>query len=50
LPTAIAAKGKQLVDRIERLGGIEGHRSTSQGWMGQYDIRPGKIQGTRSVA
>ena len=28
---------------IERLGGIEGHRSTSQGWMARHDIRPGKI-------
>jgi 5-methyltetrahydropteroyltriglutamate--homocysteine methyltransferase len=28
---------------IERLDGIEGHRSTSQGWMARHDIRPGKI-------
>jgi len=28
---------------IERLGGIRGHRSTSQGWMARHDIRPGKI-------
>src|SRR5437879_13386848 len=28
---------------IERLGGIDGHRSTSQGWMARHDIRPGKI-------
>src|SRR5258705_1566994 len=28
---------------IERLGGILGHRSTSQGWMARHDIRPGKI-------
>jgi len=28
---------------IERLGGIEGHRSISQGWMARHDIRPGKI-------
>jgi 5-methyltetrahydropteroyltriglutamate--homocysteine methyltransferase len=28
---------------IERLGGIAGHRSTSQGWMARHDIRPGKI-------
>jgi 5-methyltetrahydropteroyltriglutamate--homocysteine methyltransferase len=28
---------------IERLGGIKGHRSTSQGWMARHDIRPGKI-------
>src|SRR6185437_2946800 len=28
---------------IERLGGIEGHRSTSQGWMGRHGLRPGKI-------
>jgi methionine synthase II (cobalamin-independent) len=28
---------------IERLGGIEGHRSTSQGWMARHDVRPGKI-------
>jgi 5-methyltetrahydropteroyltriglutamate--homocysteine methyltransferase len=28
---------------IERLGGIQGHRSTSQGWMARHDIRPGKI-------
>jgi 5-methyltetrahydropteroyltriglutamate--homocysteine methyltransferase len=28
---------------IERLGGIHGHRNTSQGWMARHDIRPGKI-------
>ena len=28
---------------IERLGGIEGHRDTSQGWMGRLGLRPGKI-------
>jgi methionine synthase II (cobalamin-independent) len=28
---------------IERLGGIDGHRSTSQGWMARHDIRPGHI-------
>jgi 5-methyltetrahydropteroyltriglutamate--homocysteine methyltransferase len=28
---------------IERLGGIRGHRSTSQGWMARHDIRPGHI-------
>ncbi len=28
---------------IERLGGIQGHRSTSQGWMARHDIRPGRI-------
>jgi 5-methyltetrahydropteroyltriglutamate--homocysteine methyltransferase len=28
---------------IERLGGLHGHRSTSQGWMARHDIRPGKI-------
>jgi 5-methyltetrahydropteroyltriglutamate--homocysteine methyltransferase len=28
---------------IERLGGIHGHRSTSQGWMARHDIRPGRI-------
>jgi 5-methyltetrahydropteroyltriglutamate--homocysteine methyltransferase len=28
---------------IERLGGISGHRSTSQGWMARHDIRPGHI-------
>jgi 5-methyltetrahydropteroyltriglutamate--homocysteine methyltransferase len=28
---------------IERLRGIHGHRSTSQGWMARHDIRPGKI-------
>src|ERR1700759_4548880 len=29
--------------RTERLGGIHGHRSPSQGWMARHDIRPGKI-------
>src|ERR1700733_161355 len=28
---------------IERLGGIEGHRSTSRGWMGRHGLRPGHI-------
>src|ERR1700723_3727656 len=28
---------------IERLGGIQGHRDTSRGWMGRHDLRPGKI-------
>jgi 5-methyltetrahydropteroyltriglutamate--homocysteine methyltransferase len=28
---------------IERLGGISGHRDTSQGWMARHDLRPGKI-------
>jgi 5-methyltetrahydropteroyltriglutamate--homocysteine methyltransferase len=28
---------------IERLGGVGGHRDTSQGWMGRHDLRPGKI-------
>src|SRR3974390_2560167 len=28
---------------IERLGGICGHRDTSQGWMGRHGLRPGKI-------
>jgi 5-methyltetrahydropteroyltriglutamate--homocysteine methyltransferase len=28
---------------IERLGGIEGHRSTSQGWMGRHGLQPGHI-------
>jgi 5-methyltetrahydropteroyltriglutamate--homocysteine methyltransferase len=28
---------------IERLGGIRGHRSTSQGWMARREIRPGTI-------
>ncbi len=28
---------------IERLGGIHGHRSTSQGWMGRPGIQPGHI-------
>ena len=28
---------------IERLGGIDGHRSTSRGWMGRHDLRPGQI-------
>jgi hypothetical protein len=28
---------------IERLGGIHGYRSTSQGWMARRDIRPGRI-------
>ncbi len=28
---------------IERLGGISGHRSTSQGWMGRHGLQPGHI-------
>jgi len=28
---------------IERLGGIRGHRSTSQGWLGRESVRPGRI-------
>ena len=28
---------------IERLGGIEGHRDTSRGWMSRHGLRPGKI-------
>src|SRR5918996_454363 len=28
---------------IERLGGIEGHRDTSRGWMGRHNLRPGHI-------
>ncbi len=28
---------------IERLGGIEGHRDTSRGWMQRHDLRPGRI-------
>ena len=28
---------------IERLGGIHGHRSTSQGWMGRHGLQPGHI-------
>src|SRR5579872_5264998 len=28
---------------IERLNGIEGHRSTSQGWMGRHGLQPGHI-------
>src|ERR1700722_13617709 len=28
---------------IERIGGIRGHRDTSQGWMGRHGLRPGKI-------
>ena len=28
---------------IERLGGIKGHRSTSQGWLGRDSVRPGRI-------
>jgi 5-methyltetrahydropteroyltriglutamate--homocysteine methyltransferase len=28
---------------IERLGGIIGHRDTSQGWMGRHNLRPGHI-------
>jgi 5-methyltetrahydropteroyltriglutamate--homocysteine methyltransferase len=28
---------------IERLGGVRGHRDTSQGWMGRHNLRPGHI-------
>jgi 5-methyltetrahydropteroyltriglutamate--homocysteine methyltransferase len=28
---------------IERLGGIDGHRDTSRGWMSRHGLRPGKI-------
>jgi 5-methyltetrahydropteroyltriglutamate--homocysteine methyltransferase len=28
---------------LERLGGIEGHRDTSRGWMSRHGLRPGKI-------
>ena len=28
---------------IERLGGVEGHRDTSRGWMARHGLRPGKI-------
>src|SRR6201991_3262669 len=28
---------------IERLGGLEGHRDTSQSWMSRHGLRPGKI-------
>ena len=28
---------------IERLGGISGHRDTSQGWMGRHGLQPGHI-------
>ena len=28
---------------IERLGGIEGHRDTSRGWMQRHGLRPGRI-------
>jgi 5-methyltetrahydropteroyltriglutamate--homocysteine methyltransferase len=28
---------------IERLGGIDGHRDTSRGWMQRHDLRPGRI-------
>jgi methionine synthase II (cobalamin-independent) len=27
---------------IERLGGIDGHRDTSRGWMSRHGLRPGK--------
>jgi len=48
-PTATAALTSRSAAKswffypIERLGGIHGHRSTSQGWMARHDIRPGKI-------
>src|SRR5256884_408037 len=28
---------------IERLGGVEGHRDTSRGWMQRHGLRPGRI-------
>jgi 5-methyltetrahydropteroyltriglutamate--homocysteine methyltransferase len=28
---------------IERLGGINGHRSTARGWMGRHGLKPGHI-------
>ncbi len=28
---------------IERLGGVSGHRNTSQGWMGRLGLKPGHI-------
>src|ERR1700757_204947 len=28
---------------IERLGGVNGHRDLSRGWMGRHGLRPGKI-------
>ena len=28
---------------IERLGGVHGHRDTSQGWMGRHGLKPGHI-------
>ena len=28
---------------IERLGGIDGHRDTSRGWMQRHGLRPGRI-------
>src|SRR5215813_7372259 len=28
---------------IERLGGVNGHRDTSRGWMQRHGLRPGKI-------
>ena len=28
---------------IARLGGVEGHRDTSRGWMSRHGLRPGKI-------
>src|SRR5213080_2031200 len=28
---------------IERLGGIQGHRDTSRGWMSRHGLRPGRI-------
>src|SRR5260221_3597567 len=28
---------------IERLGGVNGHRDTSRGWMRRHRLRPGKI-------
>src|SRR5260221_12340604 len=28
---------------IERLGGVNGHRDTSRGWMRRHGLRPGKI-------
>src|ERR1700741_1790934 len=42
----LAVGGKSWVFYpIERLGGIQGHRDTSRGWMGRHDLRPGKVLG-----
>jgi len=29
--------------RSKRLGGVEGHRDTSRGWMQRHGLRPGRI-------